>query len=115
MKSIKMKTITKKTITGVNELGLIGEITQSKKLFDVIGHEVRVSIMMFIYTHGEVYISEVNREFNYIEKANISRHLKMLNDVGVLEYRKQGRCVYCTINKDMIGKIFATTDILFGV
>ena len=69
-----MKTITKKTITGVDELELIGEITQSKKLFDVVGHEVRVSIMMFIYTHGEVYISEVNREFNYIEKANISSH-----------------------------------------
>ena len=33
--------------------------------------------------------------------------------MGVLEYRKQGRCVYCTINKDMIGKIFTTTDILF--
>jgi len=93
----------------------IESILQAKKLFDVIGHEVRAGIIKFIHEKEEVYISEVNIEFSNIEKANISRHLKMLNDVGVLEYRKQGRCVYCTINKDMVGKIFTTTDILFGV
>lgn len=90
----------------------IESILQAKKLFDVIGHEVRAGIIKFIHEKEEVYISEVNLEFSNIEKANISRHIKMLSNAGIVNTREQGRQTFCTINNARLQSILEAVSIL---
>jgi len=85
-------------------------ILKAKKLFDVIGHKVRLDILKLILEKKEAYEYEIAEELK-IEQATIVRYLKLLTYAGMLTTRqqanngKQGRVIYFTLNEEKFKSI----------
>jgi len=58
------------------------------KILKSLGHPVRYKIVKFLY-NGPQCVCKLNEEFNF-SQANMSQHLKILKDAGVLVSEKVG-------------------------
>jgi len=64
--------------------------------FDVLGNPVRRRILELLaageHSSGEI-VEQVQREFDISQPA-VSQHLAALKDAGLVNSRREGRCVY---------------------
>lgn len=58
------------------------------EVFKAIGHPIRLSIVK-ILTQGELAVTEIVKRVG-AEQSNVSRHLALLKQAGVLDSRKAG-------------------------
>ena len=67
-------------------------LAQKAEIFKAIGHPLRLAILEFI-KDGEKTVSEIT-EFVGSEQSNVSRHLAVLKQTGIVDCRKDGLNVY---------------------
>ena len=65
------------------------------KLLSAVGQENRIRIIKFL-AGGEKCVCEIFPALG-IEQSNLSKHLRVLTDAGILESRKEGLSVYYRI------------------
>ena len=65
------------------------------EIFKAIGHPIRLQIVKFLQD-GEHTVTEIVRAVN-AEQSNVSRHLSLLRQAGVLSSRKEGLKVYYSL------------------
>jgi DNA-binding transcriptional ArsR family regulator len=75
----------------------------SVKIFKALGHPIRYKIVTFLFD-GPKCVSTINNEMEY-SQANLSQHLKLLKDAGILESEKIGMEIYYRISNEDIKKI----------
>ena len=59
----------------------------------------RLRIIAALTRHSELCVCQVT-ELLGLATATVSRHISMLQNAGLVEYRKDGRWVYCRISED---------------
>ncbi|MCW6074664.1 transcriptional regulator [Clostridium sporogenes] len=77
------------------------------KIFKAIGHPVRYKIMKFL-CEGEKCVCKLNEEFEY-SQANLSQHLRILKDAGLVKSEKVGLEMHYRLYNDKI------KDIIYNV
>ena len=73
------------------------------KLFKALADPVRLNILEFL-RDGERCVCEIFSHVNLIQPV-VSRHLKILKDVGILSFRKEGTKRIYSITNQQIFKI----------
>lgn len=70
------------------------------EIFKVLGDQTRLRILhLLLKIDGELCVCELTDSLE-VHQYNISRHLKILKHVGLLEERREGHWVYFSITKD---------------
>jgi DNA-binding transcriptional ArsR family regulator len=80
------------------------------EVLGALGHPNRVRIVEFLRS-GEQCVCKILPALG-LEQSNLSRHLKALKEVGILEGRKEGVSVYYKVSDP---RIFRLLDLSTGI
>lgn len=75
------------------------EVERHEKLlhtFKALSEESRIRILMLL-KHGELCVCDIAENLD-MTQPNISFHLSMLKETGLIRDRKQGRWIYYSLN-----------------
>lgn len=72
-----------------------------EEIFKVIANEKRLEIIQLLRL-GELNVSEMIAMLG-LKQANLSQHLTLLRQVGVVETSKKGREIYYRLSSDHVG------------
>ena len=64
----------------------------------VIAEPVRIQILKIIASHGQMCAKDILPAFN-ITQPTLSHHMAVLEECGVVLVKREGRCVYYSLNK----------------
>ena len=73
------------------------------KVFKALGHSVRYKIMKFL-CDGPICVCKLNEEFDF-SQANLSQHLRILKDAGLVKREKVGLEVHYRLYNDDVKNI----------
>ncbi|TCL59744.1 ArsR family transcriptional regulator [Hydrogenispora ethanolica] len=74
------------------------------QIFKILGHPLRLAILDEL-RNGECCVQDLESRLG-AEQSNISRHLSLLKQVGIIDCRKEGLFVYYFMAIPCIGNFF---------
>ncbi len=77
------------------------------KFFKTLSEPVRVQILKFVLLNGRTDISTIAENMPQ-DRSVISRHLNLMQEVGILAAQKESRHVYYSVNCDTFLERFTT-------
>ena len=80
----------------------------SVKIFKALGHPIRYKIVKFLYD-GPKCVCKLNEDIEF-SQANLSQHLKILKEAGILSSEKVGMNMHYRISNDEIRNIIDSVD-----
>ncbi|HHD2752609.1 TPA: ArsR/SmtB family transcription factor [Clostridium perfringens] len=81
---------------------------KSLEIFKALSSPIRVKIIEELYD-GPVCVCRLNSEIDF-SQANLSQHLKILKDSGIVVSEKRGLYQYYSLKNDKIKKIINLAD-----
>lgn len=72
-------------------------------LFKILGDESRFRIVLYL-AKGEKCVCSISKDLE-LEQTLVSHHLNTLRDADLIQDRKIGTWVYCSLNKKMFEKM----------
>lgn len=78
------------------------------KILKALAHPVRYKIVKFLY-NGPECVCKINEEFNF-SQANLSQHLRILKEAGILKSEKVGLETHYRLYNDDIKKIIESIE-----
>jgi len=78
-------------------------LAQVAARFKVLGEPLRLRILHGLQD-GEMSVSEITEAVESTQ-PNVSKHLKMLQDAGLVARRQEGNTVYCSIADETVFKL----------
>lgn len=69
--------------------------------FRVMAEPVRLRILQALERRGEMSIGELTETLG-LSQPNVSKHVKILIESGLIARRQEGNSVYCTISDDSV-------------
>jgi DNA-binding transcriptional ArsR family regulator len=75
----------------------------SVKIFKALGHPIRYKIVKFLFD-GPKCVCKINEDIEF-SQANLSQHLKILKDSGILSSEKIGLNIHYRITSDEVKKV----------
>lgn len=78
------------------------------KVFKALGHPIRYKIVKFLMD-GPKCVCKLNENVEF-SQANLSQHLKILKDSGILKSEKDGLKIFYSISCDEIKEIIYAAD-----
>ncbi|KZL92643.1 ArsR/SmtB family transcription factor [Clostridium magnum] len=80
----------------------------SVRIFKALGHPIRYKIVKFLYD-GPKCVCKLNEDIE-LSQANLSQHLKILKEAGILSSEKMGMNIHYRISSEEIKKIIDSVD-----
>jgi DNA-binding transcriptional ArsR family regulator len=80
----------------------------SVRIFKALGHPVRYKIVKFLYD-GPKCVCKLNENIEF-SQANLSQHLKVLKEAGILTSEKVGMNIHYRIGSEEIKNIIDSVD-----
>lgn len=87
---------------------IMNQQEMSVKIFKAIGHPIRYKIVKFLY-EGPKCVCKLNENIEF-SQANLSQHLKILKDAGILTSEKIGMEIHYSIRNEEIKNIIDSVD-----
>lgn len=84
------------------------EQEKSIKIFKALGHPIRYKIVKFLYD-GPKCVCKLNEDIEF-SQANLSQHLKILKEAGIVSSEKVGMNVHYKISNEEIKNIINSVD-----
>lgn len=81
---------------------------ESLEVFKALSSPIRIKIIKKLYD-GPVCVCRLNREIDF-SQANLSQHLKILKDSGIVVSEKRGLYQYYSLKNNKIKKIIELAD-----
>lgn len=81
---------------------------KSVKIFKALGHPIRYKIVKFLYD-GPKCVCKLNENIEF-SQANLSQHLKILKEAGVLSSEKVGMNIHYRLSSEEIKNIIDSVD-----
>ncbi|WP_457573472.1 ArsR/SmtB family transcription factor [Desulfolithobacter sp.] len=88
-----------------------GQVEDLSRLLKAISHPIRLKILCLLQDR-ELTVSEI-REAVETSGANITQHLNILRNQGVISYRKDANFIYNKISDKRITELIKTMQQLF--
>ena len=79
----------------------IEENEELLKALSVLSESTRTEILFTIASEGELRAKDVLKKFD-ITQPTLSHHLNFLLENEIIRSRKEGRCVWYSVNKEMM-------------
>lgn len=79
--------------------------TKISKLFHVLSHEVRVSIIYVLMENGSMTVTELSNSLN-IPQNTLSSHLKLLYEGSYIDKKQNWRTVHYSIREENLYDLF---------
>ena len=70
-----------------------------REIFYALSDEVRLKIVRLLIAHKELCVCQLQEVFG-ISQPNISFHLRILKNAGLIKSRKEGKWSYYSLNKE---------------
>ena len=80
----------------------------SVRIFKALGHPIRYKIVKFLYD-GPKCVCKLNEDIEF-SQANLSQHLKILKQAGILSSEKVGMNIHYRISSEEIKNIIDSVD-----
>jgi len=80
----------------------------SVKIFKALGHPVRLQIVKSLQTES-LCVCDLNLSFDF-SQANLSQHLKILREAGILESKKIGVEMHYRVKLKGITRLLSAMD-----
>ncbi|WP_373485419.1 ArsR/SmtB family transcription factor [Acetobacterium malicum] len=80
----------------------------SVKIFNALGHPIRLQIVKSLQTES-LCVCDLNLSFDF-SQANLSQHLKILREAGILESKKIGVEMHYRVKLKGITRLLSTMD-----
>ncbi|OPJ63444.1 ArsR/SmtB family transcription factor [Clostridium oryzae] len=80
----------------------------SIRVFKALGHPIRYKIVKFLYD-GPKCVCKLNEDIEF-SQANLSQHLKILKEAGILSSEKIGMNMHYSLANDEIKSIIDSVD-----
>ncbi|MDK2940631.1 MAG: hypothetical protein PWP56_144 [Acetobacterium sp.] len=80
----------------------------SVKIFKALGHPIRLQIVKSLLVESRC-VCDLNLSFDF-SQANLSQHLKILREAGILESKKIGVEMHYQVKLKGIAKLLSTMD-----
>lgn len=81
---------------------------KSVKIFKALGHPIRYKIVKFLYD-GPKCVCKLNENIEF-SQANLSQHLKILKEAGILSSEKVGMNIHYSLSSEEIKNIIDSVD-----
>lgn len=81
---------------------------KSVKIFKALGHPIRYKIVKFLYD-GPKCVCKLNENIEF-SQANLSQHLKILKEAGILSSEKVGMNIHYRLSSEEIKNIIDSVD-----
>lgn len=81
---------------------------KSIRIFKALGHPIRYKIVKFLYD-GPKCVCKLNEDIEF-SQANLSQHLKILKEAGIVSSEKVGMNVHYKISNEEIKNIINSVD-----
>lgn len=81
---------------------------ESVKILKALGHPIRYKIVKFLYD-GPKCVCKLNEDIEF-SQANLSQHLKILKEAGILSSEKVGMNIHYRISNEKIKNIIDLVD-----
>lgn len=78
------------------------------KVFKALGHPIRYKIVKFLMDEPKC-VCKLNENVEF-SQANLSQHLKILKDSGILNSEKVGLNIFYSISSDEIKQLIDVAD-----
>ncbi len=73
------------------------QLSEVAQRFRLLGDPVRLELLNFLHVHGELNVQALV-EATGQSQANVSKHLRLLAEAGLVRRRKEGLYVFYRIN-----------------
>lgn len=80
----------------------------SVRIFKALGHPIRYKIVKFLYD-GPKCVCKLNENIEF-SQANLSQHLRILREAGILSCEKVGMETHYRISSDEVKDILDSVD-----
>lgn len=80
----------------------------SVKVFKALGHPIRYKIVKFLYD-GPKCVCKLNEDIEF-SQANLSQHLKILKEAGILSSEKIGMNIHYQLSSNEVKNIIDSVD-----
>ncbi len=87
------------------------QIDALSKLLKSMSHPIRMKILCLL-ENGEMTVGDIRKEVN-TTNANVSQHLNILRNQGIIDYRKDANFIYNRINDPRIVQLIQKMRSLF--
>ncbi len=74
----------------------------------------RLWILQYLAGHGETSVTDLSLEL-HLSQPLVSWHLQLLRKVNIVQTRKDGRLVYCSLNREALKTYEQRVDALLGL
>ncbi len=74
-------------------------LKEARSYFRALGDSVRLRIIIQLSAVGEMGVSRLGKALR-VSQPLVSWHLRKLRKVGLVRIRKEGRQVYCSLDKE---------------
>ena len=85
-----------------------GEIESASRALKAMGHPLRLQILCILSGHEEVSVQDIV-DMVGTSQSNISQHLTLLREKGILDSRKDANKVFYRIDDAKIVRLMETT------
>jgi len=79
------------------------EANKFQKLLKLIANENKFKIIQLL-ARGEVCVCDIGEKLG-IEQSLVSHHLNSLREAGLVNNRKLGNWIHCSLNREEFGKL----------
>ena len=74
------------------------------ELFKAFGDQNRIKILFALF-HHELCVQDIADKLN-MTQSNVSHQLKILKNIKLVKFRKDGKTIYYSLDDDHVEKIF---------
>ncbi|HOU96075.1 MAG TPA: metalloregulator ArsR/SmtB family transcription factor [Bacteroidales bacterium] len=76
-------------------------LERASEILKAIAHPVRISIIECLEKEGRLTVSQIHTLLG-IGQANVSHHLGIMRDKGILSAKREGKNIYYSLKDDSI-------------
>lgn len=81
--------------------------SEPEKLFSALGNQLRLQMLALVAEHKEMCVCELVDEL-HMSQANVSHHMGILRDAGLVQARKVGTWIFYRVNPEPLKAALTT-------
>jgi ArsR family transcriptional regulator, virulence genes transcriptional regulator len=87
------------------------QLKQASRVFRAINHDLRLSMVRLLAESGKLTVTQIYFKLR-IEQSVASQHLAILRDSQLLNFNREGKNIYYSLNEERIQALIASVEML---
>jgi len=87
------------------------QLKQASRVFRAINHDLRLSMVRLLAESGKLTVTQIYFKLR-IEQSVASQHLAILRDSKLLNFTREGKNIYYSLNEERIQALISSIEML---